>query len=193
MGCIMAQRYARLDDRLTDFIKRQRLFFVGTAAAEGRVNISPKGMDTLRVLDPERVLWLNLTGSGNETSAHVQQNPRMTLLFAAFEGAPLILRLYGSARVIHRNDPDWDGLYRLFEPRPGARQLFDMRIELVQTSCGMAVPLFDFVADRTQLSDWAEKKGEQGIRAYWAQNNTESLDGVPTRILELNTRGDEEI
>lgn len=180
----MGQHYTELSDKLKQFIEAQKIFFVGTAAADGRVNISPKGLDSLRILGKNRVVWLNVTGSGNETSAHVQENPRMTLMFAAFEGNPMILRLYGEAKVIHKTDPEWEALFPLFDPLPGARQIFDLSINLVQTSCGMAVPFFEYVGERGQLNDWAIKKGEQGIRAYWHEKNQTSLDGKPTRIVE---------
>ena len=182
----MATQYSALSDRHTEFISRQKIYFVGTATAEGRVNISPKGMDTLRVLNSNRVVWLNATGSGNETAAHVQHNPRMTVMFCAFEGDPLILRLYGTARAVHKADPGWTELYALFPPLPGARQIFELSIDLVQTSCGMAVPNFDYAGEREQLSDWARKKGETGIRQYWQDKNQLSLDGLPTYIVEKN-------
>jgi hypothetical protein len=180
----MGQRYTELSDRHIEFIAQQKLFFVGTATADSRVNVSPKGMDTFRVLDTRRVAWLNLTGSGNETAAHVQQLPRMTLMFCAFEGAPLILRLYGTAKVIHRSDPEWHDMYALFKPLSGARQIFDVTLDLVQTSCGMAVPNYAYTGDRELLSEWAVKKGEDGIRRYWEEKNRVSIDGIPTRIVE---------
>jgi hypothetical protein len=145
-------------------------------------------MDSLRVLDAKRVVWLNVTGSGNETAAHLQQDPRMTLLFCAFDGAPLILRLYGAARVIHHADPDWTELAGELPRLPGARQIFDLRIDLVQTSCGMAVPYFEHVGDRELLADWATKKGDPGLRAYWEEKNQTSLDGLATNIVAKNTR-----
>lgn len=182
----MGKRYTELSDKLTTFIEAQKLFFVGTADVDGRVNVSPKGMDALRVLGKNRIVWLNVTGSGNETSAHVQANPRMTLMFAAFEGNPMILRLYGEARVIHKTDSEWEALSALFKPLPGARQIFDLAIDLVQTSCGMAVPFFDYAGERAQLNDWANKQGEAGIKAYWHEKNRISLDGKPTRIVEKN-------
>ena len=180
----MAQRFPAISDELREFIEAQKLFFVATATADSRVNISPKGMDSLRVLGPNRAVWLNVTGSGNETAAHVEENPRMTIMFAAFDGDPMILRLYGKARAIHRRDPEWEELITLFEPLPGARQIFDLDIDLVQTSCGMAVPLFDYVGERELLNKWAEKKGEQGIREYWEAKNRISLDGKETGIVE---------
>ena len=118
----MAKQFSELSERWIQFISEQKLFFVGTATDTSRVNISPKGMDSLRVINNNRVAWLNVTGSGNETSAHVQVNPRMTIMFCAFDGPPLILRLYGTAKVIHQNDAEWDELYSLFKPLPGARQ-----------------------------------------------------------------------
>lgn len=179
----MGKQYTQLPDNLTDFIARQKLFFVGTAAADGRVNVSPKGMDTLRVVAANRVVWLNLTGSGNETAAHLREQPRITLMFCAFEGDPLILRLYGHARALHPRDPEWSTLLPLFPNLNGARQIVDVAIDLVQTSCGMGVPLLDFKAGRDQLEKWADKKGTQGIQAYWEEKNQISLDGKPTYIL----------
>jgi len=183
----MGQRYREIPDKLKAFIENQKIFFVGTAAAEGSVNVSPKGLDTLRVIGKNRIAWLNLTGSGNETSAHVQQNPRMTLMFCAFEGKPMILRLYGIARVVHQNEQHWDELYSLFQAMPGARQIFDVGITLVQTSCGMAVPCFDYSGDREQLIDWAKGKGKAGIRSYWEDKNQMSLDGIATQIVEKSS------
>ena len=182
----MGQRYTDISEKLQQFIEAQNMFFVGTAAADGRVNISPKGMDALRVLDKNRVIWLNVTGSGNETSAHVQENPRMTIMFAAFAGSPMILRLYGTAKVIHINDAEWQTLYSLLEPIGGARQIFDVNIDLVQTSCGMAVPLYDYVEQREQLNDWAIKKGKTGLTEYWQEKNQLSLDRKPTNIMKKN-------
>lgn len=183
----MAQRYCEISDKLRQFIERQKIFFVATATADSRINISPKGMDSLRVMNNQRVVWLNVTGSGNETAAHIQESPRMTLMFTAFEGEPMILRLYGTARAIHKNDPQWPELFSLFTPLPGARQIFDLNVELVQTSCGMAVPFFDYSGEREQLNNWAIKKGDAGIRAYWQEKNQTSLDDKPTYIVRKNT------
>ena len=183
----MAKRFDSLTEQHIRFIRAQRIFFVGTAAVDSRVNVSPKGMDTLRVLDDRRVVWLNVTGSGNETAAHVQLDPRMTLMFCAFEGPPLILRLYGRARAIHRNDPEWNALYALFPPLSGARQIFDLAIDLVQTSCGAGVPLYQYQRDREDLNEWSRKKGGEGVRQYWLEKNQLSIDGLPTRIAEKNT------
>ena len=182
----MGQKMTEITDKLTEFIEDQKIFFVGTATADSKVNISPKGMDSLRVLGKNRIVWLNVTGSGNETAAHIQEHPRMTIMFAAFEGTPMILRLYGVAKVIHKNDPQWNELFPLFTPLPGARQIFDLSVELVQTSCGMAVPLFDQLGDRDLLKNWASKKGEVGLQDYWSEKNQLSLDGIPTNIVEKN-------
>lgn len=183
----MAKQYPALTEQLTDFIAQQKVFFVGTATADSRVNVSPKGMDTLRVLNDQRVIWLNVTGSGNETAAHTQQNPRMTIMFCAFDEPPMILRLYGSARVVHQKDADWPALFAHFAPLPGARQIFDLSIDLVQTSCGMGVPCFDYVETRKErLADWARKKGDEGIRRYWEEKNRISIDHIPTHIVEKN-------
>jgi hypothetical protein len=166
------------------FIQAQRMYFVGTATADSRVNVSPKGMDSFRVLSASRVAWLNLTGSGNETAAHVQQAPRMTVMFCAFEGPPLILRIYGRARAVHRGDAAWGDLSVLFPPLPGARQIFDLAVEGVQSSCGMAVPRYTYVADRNEQIEWALRKGEEGVRRYWQDKNQVSIDGIPTHIIE---------
>src|SRR3989338_5386530 len=131
--------------------KLYKQFFVGTAADDGRVNVSPKGMDTLRVVTEDRVVWLNLTGSSNETAAHLRENHRPTLIFFPFEGDPMVLRLYGHARIFHPRDAEWDSLLTLFPAIPGARQIIDMSVDLVQTSCGFGVPFFEFKAERDQL------------------------------------------
>ena len=178
----MAQRFTEIKASLRQFIEQQHIFFVATAAADGRINVSPKGMDSLRVLDPNRMLWLNATGSGNETAAHLQDMPRMTLMFCAFNGSALILRLYGTARAIHVTDPEWPELYALFKPNPAPRQIFYMKVDLVQTSCGTAVPFFDYSGDREELNEWAEKKGAEGIRDYWLTRNELSVDGRDTGI-----------
>ncbi len=144
-------------------------------------------MDSLRILDKNRVIWLNLTGSGNETAAHIQEMSRMTIMLAAFEGNPLILRLYGTAKAVHKNDVAWDELYAHFDPLAGARQIFDLTIDLVQSSCGMAVPFFDYSEERSLLEKWAIKKGDAGLEEYWQEKNQYSLDGKPTHILLKNT------
>lgn len=178
----MSKLYKQISPKLQEFIKNQKIFFVATATADSTINISPKGMDSLRVINPNRVIWLNLTGSGNETAAHIQENPRMTLMFTAFQDNPMILRLYGTAKAIHNDHTDWKLLYPLLPSLPGARQIFDLNVELVQTSCGFAVPLYDYVGEREQLKKWAMKKGKEGVEEYWKENNKISLDGKQTHF-----------
>ena len=182
----MGKRFEQLSEDDIAFIVQQKLFFVATATADSRVNLSPKGMDAFRVLGEQRVAWLNVTGSGNETAAHVQINPRMTIMFCAFEGSPNILRLYGRARVIHKNDAEWDGMFSQFAPLPGARQIFDVTLDLVQNSCGMAVPFYAYERDRNELVDWANGKGDEGVRQYWHEKNQLSIDQIPTNIVKGN-------
>ncbi|WP_432455137.1 MULTISPECIES: pyridoxamine 5'-phosphate oxidase family protein [unclassified Agarivorans] len=182
----MGKQFVSMSHQHIEFIEQQQLFFVATAAAQGKVNVSPKGMDSFRVLNSQQVLWLNLTGSGNETAAHVQQLPRMTVMFCAFQGKPLILRLYGQATAIHRADEAWQDYISMFPAQAGARQIFLLEIEMVQGSCGLSVPFFDFVGPRDELSSWAEKQGERGIEQYWAKKNQRSLDGVATHIVNLS-------
>ena len=179
----MAKQYESLDAATRKFINDQKMFFVGTAGVTGKVNVSPKGMDTFRILNDNRVVWLNLTGSGNETAAHILENGRMTIMFCAFEGKPLILRLYGSAKVVYPNQNGWDDLIQLFPSLPGVRQLFDVGISLVQTSCGMGVPYFGFTGNRDDLNQWALKQGEENLSEYRSRKNKLSLDGKATGLL----------
>lgn len=176
----MADFFESITDRLRDFIEQQHIFFVGTAARDGRVNVSPKGMDTFRVLGPNRVAWLNLTGSGNETAAHLLDTNRMTLMFCSFDRKPLILRVYGTATEVQPDQPEWAELGAHFPDLPGARQIFDVAIDSVQTSCGYAVPRMTFDEERELLSTWASKKGPDGVAAYHQEKNVVSIDGFPT-------------
>jgi len=178
----MGERFDSLSQPHIKFIEQQHLFFVGTAAVDGLINVSPKGMDTFRVLDESTALWMNMTGSGNETAAHVLESDRMTVMFCSFEVRPLILRLYGHADLIHAWDEDWAKYIDLFEENHGARQLFRLRIKMVQTSCGYGVPYFDMKGQRPTLSKWTEKKGRDGVEEYWVKKNTKSLDGKDTGI-----------
>ena len=182
----MGTQFIELSSSHIEFISQQKLFFVATAAKGGRVNISPKGCDSFRVINSNQAVWLNLTGSGNETAAHVLKSSRMTIMFCAFEGSPQILRLYGSAKPIHSADNQWSDYIGLFPEYIGTRQLFLLNIELVQSSCGMSIPLFSYIRDRDNLSNWAEKKGRDGIAKYWKEKNQKSLDGYDTKILELS-------
>ncbi len=173
----MGKRLKELNPALQNFIKNQKMFFVGTARNEGHVNISPKGMDTFRIINFNKIVWLNLTGSGNETAAHLQENNRMTIMFCSFEKTPLILRLYGNSKIYHENDKDYKKFSSLFDDYVGARQIIEMDINLVQTSCGYAVPFMEFKEERAQLNDLDIKKGREGIKQYWKDKNTESIDG----------------
>ncbi len=174
----------RLNRTLTGFIVRQPLFFVATAGPDGRVNLSPKGLETLQVKGPQRIVWMNLTGSGNETAAHVRADPRMTLMFCAFEGSPMILRVYGNAHVFHPRDAEWPLLADGFPDMAGERQIFDLEIDLVQTSCGTGVPVMNQVKQRghDELLPFYAEMGPDGVRAYWRRKNRLSLDGVETGI-----------
>lgn len=178
----MAERFPALEDQHIRFIGEQHLFFVGTAGSEGYINVSPKGMDTFRVISPASVAWLNLTGSGNESAAHVRENGRMTIMFCSFGKQPLIMRLYGRARVVHPRDDDWPALLAMFPEQPGARQVFQLDLDLVQTSCGYAVPRYELRGERPTLRKWAQQKGTEGIEQYWHEKNTASLDGKSTGI-----------
>ncbi|WP_324650339.1 pyridoxamine 5'-phosphate oxidase family protein [Georgenia sp. H159] len=178
----MARQFESISDRHRAFIEEQQMFFVGTAARDGRVNVSPKGLDSLRVVGANRVLWLNGTGSGNETAAHLLDSPRMTLMFCAFAGKPLILRLYGTATTLHEGDQGWEDAVALFPPMGSARNVFDVAVDLVQTSCGFGVPLYDFVDQRTLMESWAESRDRETIRAYQQQKNRVSIDGLPTGL-----------
>ena len=160
------------------------MFFVATAAKEGRVNLSPKGQESLRVIGPNEVLWQNLTGSGNETAAHLMDSNRMTIMWCSFEGLPKILRVYGEAQTIHPRDEAWSDCTQHIPETLGARQYYKLRIDLVQTSCGYSVPLMEFSEQRDILVKWTEKRGEEGVREYWKEKNTSSIDGLRTGILD---------
>ncbi len=173
-----------LRDERVEFIQAQPMFFVATAAADGTVNVSPKGMDTLRVLEEDRIVWLNLSGSGNETAAHVALNPRMTLMWTSFGSTPIILRAYGQASVIHPRDEAWNELAPLFPEYGGSRQIFDLRIDRVADSCGTGVPTMTVVADRglTELEPFFKKMSDEQLHGFWERKNSTSNDGHPTGI-----------
>ena len=178
----MAKQFPKLALPHSAFIAAQHIFFVATAAATGRVNNSPKGMNSLRVMDANRILWRNSTGSGNETAGHLLLDPRMTLMWCAFDAQPLILRCYGTAKTIHIGEDGWDQGNALFPHDVAARQLFDVTIDLVQTSCGYGVPRMTYDAERPDADAWAAEKGPGGIPQYWAEKNRETIDGFPTGI-----------
>ncbi len=178
----MAKFYSQLTPELQTFIQTQKIFFTATAPTSGRINLSPKGIDTFRCIDPHTVAYLDLTGSGNETGAHLYENGRMTIMFCSFDENPLIIRLYGRGEVIHKNSDRFAGLRNLFSNIPGERQIILLNIESAQTSCGFGVPLYEFKAERQTLIDWATKKGESGLKQYQQQKNLQSIDGLPTNL-----------
>jgi hypothetical protein len=183
----MAKQFKQIEPFHREFVQKQRIFFNASAAAEGHVNVSPRDGAALRVLDANTVVYLDQTGSGNETAAHLLANGRLTLMFCAFEGPPLILRLYGQGRILPRHSAEYADLlashFDNIEP-PGARQIVSLDIDLVQSSCGFGVPLFEYASERDQLIRWAEAKGEDGLEKYWHQKNVRSIDGLPTGLFE---------
>ncbi|MCX6061945.1 MAG: pyridoxamine 5'-phosphate oxidase family protein [Campylobacterales bacterium] len=183
----MATKFEELNHEIIDFIEKQKIYFVATATEESFINLSPKGMDSFKIIDNKRVVWINATGSTNESSAHIQRNKRMTIMFCSFEKDPLIVKLIGNAKVIHKNDKEWDELSNLLPNLSGCRQIFDVRLEMVLTVCGMAVPYFEYKGERNDLREWAINQGDEGLIDYWGKKNQVSLNGEATHILEKNT------
>jgi len=177
----MGRSFESLSPVLAEAVRAAPLFFVATAplAADGHVNLSPKGGDTLRVLDERTVAYLDLTGSGAETIAHLRENGRITLMVCAFSGAPQIVRLYGRGEVVRRGDDGYDDLAVLFPDLPGARAVVRVAVERVGSSCGYAVPLMRLEGERTRLDEWAEARGPEGLVQYRATKNAVSIDGLP--------------
>jgi hypothetical protein len=174
----MARTYEELHDQAIAWIERQPMFFVATApSTDGHVNLSPKGLDTFRVLGPTSVAYLDLTGSGVETIAHLRDNGRITFMFCAFEGPPRILRLYGRGEVVRPGDPDWDDLAGRFPAIPGARAVIRASLDRIADACGYSVPELAFVGQRSRLVEWAEH--HEDLDAYRAQRNVASIDGLP--------------
>lgn len=178
----MAKFYSQLTSPLQTFIQKQKIFFTATAPDSGRINLSPKGIDTFRCIDAKTVAYLDLTGSGNETSAHLHENERITIMFCSFDENPLILRLYGRGEVISLQSDCFNTLHSLFSDIPGERQIILLNIESIQTSCGFGVPIYEFKENRETLIDWAVNKGKSGIEQYQQDNNLESIDGLPTKL-----------
>ena len=177
----MGKIYEGLDGKLREFIAQQHLFFVATAPLEqdGLVNLSPKGLDSLRILDSRRVAYLDLTGSGVETIAHLRQNGRIVLMFCAFEGKPRIVRLHGRGSVRLPGDPQFEELAAQYPPYPGTRAVIDVEVSRISDSCGFGVPLFQYTGERSQLEKWCEGKGEEGLAEYREKKNALSIDGLP--------------
>ncbi|MBX2846677.1 MAG: pyridoxamine 5'-phosphate oxidase family protein [Acidiferrobacterales bacterium] len=177
------QQFDRLESKHIEFIQAQKVFFVATAGADGRINLSPKGLESLYIDNANTLHWLNLTGSGNETAAHVLENHRMTMMFCSFDKQPLILRLYGSAAMTYKNADGWRDLASHFSEHAGSRQIFTVSIEMVQTSCGYAVPYYDFVGERNTLDNWTNKKSTIELEEYQQTKNKFSIDGKSTGLL----------
>ena len=178
----MAKTHPEISGQMAAWIARQPLFFNATAplSPNGHVNVSPRGLDTFRVLGPKRVAYLDLTGSGNETAAHINENGRITIMFCAFEGPPQILRLYGRGTVRLPGDGEWDRLRAHFGGDfVGVRQIVDIEVARVQTSCGFGVPLMEYKGQREKLREWAQKKGPDGLHRYREEKNSISIDGLP--------------
>jgi hypothetical protein len=178
----MGKFYTEITPELKEFIAEQQMFFTATAAATGRINVSPKGIDTFRYLDERTVAYLDLTGSGNETAALLAADGRMTIMFCAFAGKPWILRLYGSGEVVQLESERGRELRPLFGSVPGERHIVELHVESAQTSCGMAVPLYEYQEQRDLLIDWAAKKGDEGMKEYRRLKNAVSIDGLPTGL-----------
>ena len=183
----MGDRFPSLADKHREFIRRQRIFFAASAAPNARVNISPRGTDAFAIIDQRTVAYLDRTGSGNETAAHLKADGRLTIMFCAFDGPPNILRLYGRGEVLRRGSPGYADLlesaFQGVEPA-GARQIVRLDIDLVQTSCGYGAPLFEYRGERPSLDNWARSKGEEGLEAYRRETNMLSIDGLPTGLLD---------
>ncbi len=181
----MAKQFETIEDAHRAFIARQRVFFTASAAAGTRINLSPRGTDWLRVVDARSVVYLDRTGSGNETAAHMLADGRLTFMFCAFEGPPMILRLYGHGRILERGGPAYAellaGPFGGAEPI-GARQMVLLEVDLVQTSCGFGVPLYDYKAERKSMDRWAEAKSEAELADYRREFNQRSMDGLPTGL-----------
>ena len=183
----MAKRFPSIGDEHRAFIQRQHIFFVASAVVGTRVNLSPRSTEHFRLLGPGRVAYLDRTGSGNETAAHIHAHGQVTIMFCAFEGAPSILRLYCRGQVSHRNSQSFATLLteHFGDSQPlGTRQIVMLDVDLVQTSCGFGVPFFDFQGERAAMDKWANAKGQAGLDAYWHEKNVRSIDGLPTHLFE---------
>lgn len=181
----MAQLYDSIDDGMAEWMAAQHVYFVASAPSDGgHVNVSPKGYDSFRVLGPRRVAYLDLTGSGAETVAHLRDNGRLTIMFCAFAGPPRILRLFGVGRAHPLGSPGYAELASEFAEHPGARQIVELDVDRIQTSCGYAVPLMEYQGARPTLAQWATRKGEAGLREYRATRNATSIDGLPALAAE---------
>ena len=183
----MADLLDAIDDKLAQWLQAQPVFFVATAprSDHGLVNLSPKGLaGTFSVIDDHTVAYLDLTGGENETAAHLAQNERLTLMFCSFDEKPLIVRLYGKGRTIRPQDPEWMEMHSLFPTYPGERQIVVLHIESVMSTCGFAVPFFEYKGDRPKLNEWAQSMGVERLDEYRHARNENSIDGYPTYLFE---------
>jgi hypothetical protein len=181
----MGKFFNEILDQHKSFIEKQKMFFVASAplSAEGHVNLSPKGMDCFRIFDNNRVAYMDIIGSGNETSAHILENGRITFMFCAYDGPPLILRLYGKGYTVTPGDEEWESLALNFNLVMSTRQIIVADIDMVQTSCGYAVPYYTYEGERDIMPKWAANKGEGGLELYKAEKNMVSIDGLPTALV----------
>ena len=177
----MGDLFPELNERLREFIAQQKMFFVASAplAADGHVNLSPKGLDTLRILGPKEVAYVDFTGSGIETVAHIRENGRLTLMFCAFQGPPRILRLRGRGEAIEPADEKWDHYARQMPSYDNARSIIVLHVEMIADACGYGIPLYEYIGERTQLAAWCRRKGLEGIAEYQSNKNRQSIDGLP--------------
>lgn len=181
----MANLTNQLSQEDITFIQKQKIFFVSTAPKIGKINISPKGLDdTFKIIDTNKVLWLNYFGSGNETAAHLLEDERMTIMFCSFEGEANILRLYCKAKAIQEKDENWKDYIKYFSVKRAARQVFELNIEFVNNSCGMGVPLYDFVSQREELVNYYDNTSKEEHIAYMKKKNQISFDGKATKLFE---------
>ncbi|WP_417319682.1 pyridoxamine 5'-phosphate oxidase family protein [Emcibacter sp.] len=178
----MAKFYDKIEDKIARFISEQPMFFVATTPKKGRINLSPKGMDSFRVLGPNQVAWLDYTGSGNETAAHFLDDGRITIMFNSFSSIPMILRLYGHGRSVKPGEAEFENLVPSFTPSRGLRQIFVAEIDSVQTSCGYGVPVMELKEERDTLENWSNRKSDQEILNYQREKNLKSIDGLPTGL-----------
>lgn len=178
----MADFFDYITDKLKAFIEEQPVFFVATAAPGSRINLSPKGMDSFRVLSPKRVAYLDLTGSGNETAAHLKHDGRITVMFNSFSRNALILRLYGRGHIARPGSAEFEADIGRFPTFPGIRQIIFIDVDSAQTSCGYGVPEMALQRQRAAMAKWAESKGVEGVQAYWGEKNVVSIDGLETGI-----------
>ncbi len=175
------EMFSEISEKIGSFIAEQHMFFVASAGREGHINLSPKGLDTFRVIDPNQVAYLDYVGSGNETAAHLLDDGRITIMFCAFDGPANIVRLFGRGEAIREGHADFDTLRDLLPKRDRLRQIMRIKVSEIQTSCGYGVPLMQFENHRETLDKWTSSRTDEEYAAYQLENNTTSLDGLPTR------------